>query len=229
MDAAIMMRIVIAEWERLEPPIWALSVLGDEAAGTWLVSVTESTEAGWPLETVSGLFPCVGDVGVLDVEWVEEVEGVREVVVGVGAAELVELTELWLNVDETDEIAGLDTDEAADELGWGEREADEGCDVSEGAERAVLEGVEEERPSVEGLGAAPTAPEAWGGCWRGTGGNAARILIMRLRLRWSRRCGESGMMAFAEDGRARAKRMAREKRRVMARLRLGRMDMARRV
>jgi hypothetical protein len=31
--------------ERLEPPIWESSALADdEAAGTWLVSVTESTE-----------------------------------------------------------------------------------------------------------------------------------------------------------------------------------------
>jgi len=44
MDAAITMRIVMAECERLEPPIWELSALEDEAAGTWLVSVTESTE-----------------------------------------------------------------------------------------------------------------------------------------------------------------------------------------
>jgi hypothetical protein len=44
MDAAIIMRIVMAEWERLEPPIWELSALEDVAAGAWLVSVTESTE-----------------------------------------------------------------------------------------------------------------------------------------------------------------------------------------
>jgi hypothetical protein len=45
MDAAIIMMIVIAECERLEPPIWELSELEDEGAGAWLVSVTESTEA----------------------------------------------------------------------------------------------------------------------------------------------------------------------------------------
>jgi hypothetical protein len=45
-DAASTMRIVMAERERLEPPIWELvSELLDEGAGTWLVSVTESTEA----------------------------------------------------------------------------------------------------------------------------------------------------------------------------------------
>lgn len=66
---------------------------------------------------VSGLFPCVVDgVGVLDVEGVEEVERVEELVVEVEAAELVELTELWLNVGKTVEAVGLDTDETDDEL-----------------------------------------------------------------------------------------------------------------
>jgi Zn finger protein HypA/HybF involved in hydrogenase expression len=64
----------------------------------------------------NGLFSCVG-VGVLDVGREEVVEEVREVVVEVGAVELVELTELWLNVDETDEAAGLDTDRVGDGLG----------------------------------------------------------------------------------------------------------------
>jgi hypothetical protein len=50
------------------------------------------------------LFPCVDGVGVLDVEGGEEEEGVREVAVEVGAVELVELTELGLNVDKTDEL-----------------------------------------------------------------------------------------------------------------------------
>ena len=87
----------------LEPPIWALSALVFEGAATWLVSVTESTEAVGLLAIDSGLFPCVDGVGVLDVEREEVVEGVREVDVEVGVVELVELTELWLNVDETDE------------------------------------------------------------------------------------------------------------------------------
>jgi hypothetical protein len=50
------------------------------------------------------LFPCVDGVGVLDVEGEEEVEGVREVAAEVEAVELVELTELWLDVDKTDEL-----------------------------------------------------------------------------------------------------------------------------
>jgi hypothetical protein len=74
----------------------------DVGAATWLVSVTESTEADGLLAMENGLFSCVDGAGVLDVEREEVVEGVREVVVEVGA-ELVELTELWLNVDETDE------------------------------------------------------------------------------------------------------------------------------
>ncbi len=45
MDAAIIMRITMAEWERREAPIWELFEPEDEAAGAWLVSVTESTEA----------------------------------------------------------------------------------------------------------------------------------------------------------------------------------------
>jgi hypothetical protein len=44
MDAAIIMRIIMAECERLELPIAELSEPEDEAAGAWLVSVTESTE-----------------------------------------------------------------------------------------------------------------------------------------------------------------------------------------
>jgi hypothetical protein len=63
------------------------------------------------------LFACEDGVGVLDVEWVEEVEGVRELVVEVGVVELAELTELWLDVDETDGVAELDTDETGDEVG----------------------------------------------------------------------------------------------------------------
>jgi hypothetical protein len=50
------------------------------------------------------LFPCVDDVGVLDVEWVEEVDEVRELVVEVEVAELVEITELWLDVGKADEV-----------------------------------------------------------------------------------------------------------------------------
>jgi len=65
----------------------------------------------------NGLFSCVDGVGVLDVGREDVVEGVRDVVVEVGAVELVELTELWLNVDETDEAAGLDTDRVSDGLG----------------------------------------------------------------------------------------------------------------
>ena len=53
---------------------------------------------------VSCLFPCVDDVGVLDVEWVEEVDEVRELVVEVEVAELVEITELWLDVGKADEV-----------------------------------------------------------------------------------------------------------------------------
>jgi hypothetical protein len=50
------------------------------------------------------LFTCDDGVGVLDVEWEEDDEGVRELVVEVGVVELVELTELWLDVDETDGV-----------------------------------------------------------------------------------------------------------------------------
>lgn len=67
------------------------------------------------MATVSALFPCV-DVEVLDVGGGDNVECVTEVAVEVGAVE-VELTELGLNVDKTDEVAGPDTDEAGDELG----------------------------------------------------------------------------------------------------------------
>lgn len=67
------------------------------------------------MEAGSCLFPCDDGVGVLDVEWEEEVEGVRELVVEVGVVELVELTELWLDVDETDGVAELDTDGTDDE------------------------------------------------------------------------------------------------------------------
>lgn len=47
----------------------------------------------------------VGDdgAGVFDVEWVEVVEGVRVLVVEV-VVELVVLTELWLDVEETDGV-----------------------------------------------------------------------------------------------------------------------------
>ena len=45
MEAAIIMRIIIAECERLELLIAELSEPEDEAAGAWLVSVTESIEA----------------------------------------------------------------------------------------------------------------------------------------------------------------------------------------
>lgn len=75
----------------------------DEGAATRLVSVIESTEADWLLATACGLLPCVDGVGVLDVEWEEDEVEVREVVEEVVAVELVELTELELNVDETDE------------------------------------------------------------------------------------------------------------------------------
>jgi hypothetical protein len=50
------------------------------------------------------LFTCDDSVGVLNVGRGEEVEGVRELVVGVGVVELVELTELWLEVDKTDGV-----------------------------------------------------------------------------------------------------------------------------
>lgn len=50
------------------------------------------------------LFACDDGVGVLDVEGVEEVVGVRELVVEVGVVELVGLAELWLDVDETDGV-----------------------------------------------------------------------------------------------------------------------------
>jgi hypothetical protein len=62
------------------------------------------------------LFACDDGAGVLNVEWVEEVEGVRVLVVEVGVVELVGLTELWLDVDETDGVAELNTDETADEI-----------------------------------------------------------------------------------------------------------------
>lgn len=62
------------------------------------------------------MFACDDGAGVLNVEWVEEVEGVRVLVVEVGVVELVGLTELWLDVDETDGVAELNTDETADEI-----------------------------------------------------------------------------------------------------------------
>jgi len=98
----------------LEPPIWALSALVDVGAATWLVSVTESTEADRLLPMENGLFSCVDDAGALDAGGEEVVEGVREVVVEVVVVELVELTELWLDVDKTDEAAELDTDRGSD-------------------------------------------------------------------------------------------------------------------
>lgn len=104
------------------------------------------------------LFTCDDGVGVLDVEWEEEVEGVRELVVEVGVVELVELTELWLEVDETDGVAELAADETGAEVGCGDWEVSEAW-VAEAAEAAgVLEGTGEERAPVEGSAAAPTAP-----------------------------------------------------------------------
>jgi hypothetical protein len=50
------------------------------------------------------LFACDDGVGVLDVEGGGEVVGVRELVVEMGVVELVGLTELWLDVDETDGV-----------------------------------------------------------------------------------------------------------------------------
>ena len=41
---------------------------------------------------------------MFDVEWEEEVEEVRELVVDVGVVELLGLAELWLDVDETDGV-----------------------------------------------------------------------------------------------------------------------------
>ncbi len=96
----------MAECERLELPIGALSELEDVAAGAWLVSVTESIERDWLFEADCCLFACdagVAGVGVLDAEGGEEV-GVRELVVEVGVVELLGPTELWLGVDETDGV-----------------------------------------------------------------------------------------------------------------------------
>jgi hypothetical protein len=101
MDAASIMRIIMVVWERLDPPIWLLSALDDdEAAGTWLVTVTESTEADGVLLVADCAFLCVDDVA-LDVGADEE--EVDEVVVWTEAVELVELAELLL-VDEVDWI-----------------------------------------------------------------------------------------------------------------------------
>lgn len=63
------------------------------------------------------MFVCDDGVGVFDVEGWEEVEGVRELVVGVGVVELVGFAELWLGVDETDGVAELTTDETGEEVG----------------------------------------------------------------------------------------------------------------
>jgi hypothetical protein len=99
MDAASIMRIIMVVWERLDPPIWLLSALGDdEAAGTLLVTVIDSTEADGVLLVAT--FLCADGVA-LDVGADEEV--VDEVVVWAAVVEVVELAELLL-VDEADWI-----------------------------------------------------------------------------------------------------------------------------
>ncbi len=79
-EAASTMKIVKVVWDRLEPPIWELSMDEDEeAAGMWSVKVTESTEV-WPLMTGDGLVSGV-ETGVLEVEDEVEVDKVDELVV----------------------------------------------------------------------------------------------------------------------------------------------------
>lgn len=96
---------------RLEPPIWALSAFADEeAAGTWLVNVTESTEADWPLTGVCvACVACasfwVDGIGAFDVEEGRG-EELDEVALEVVVVELLELTKLALDVVEADETCG---------------------------------------------------------------------------------------------------------------------------
>jgi hypothetical protein len=247
MDAASTMRMVMVVWDRLDAPIWELLALADEEAGTWLVSVTESTEADAPL--LVGAAFLIAE-GVVDVEEVEEVE-VDEVVV-VETVELVELAELRLGVDEVDSAYSadkftwaspskwkkkkrlteeVDNDAASDAVSWsGEGVAEAACWLSEWeGEAGVFEGVEGVVVSSGGLAPAPTAPGFRSAREPLPGRAAARTLIMRLILGWSRRWGESGEMALAAEGLARAKRRARAKRNVMASLPLRRKDMARRL
>jgi hypothetical protein len=59
------MRMVMVVWERLEAPSWELLGLDDdEAAGIWLVYVTESTEGDAPLVVVNGASFCADGVAV---------------------------------------------------------------------------------------------------------------------------------------------------------------------
>jgi len=94
-----------------------LFAAADEAAGRWLVSVTESTEAGLPLAMTEGLLACVTGVGVFDVAvwgW----EGVDVDGVGVRAvAGVLAPVELWAWGDTADWLAGPGVDVAADGLG----------------------------------------------------------------------------------------------------------------
>jgi hypothetical protein len=105
-DAASTMRMVMVVRGRLEPPIWALSAFADEeAAGTWLVSVTESTETDWPLTGVCVACAtfCVDGMGAaFDVEEGRR-EELDEVALDVVVVELLELTKLALDVAEADE------------------------------------------------------------------------------------------------------------------------------
>jgi len=99
------MRIVRVVWDRLEPPIWELSLDEDEeGAGTWLVNVTESTEVVGPMMLSDGLVSGV-ETGVFEVEEEVVVDEVDElVVVDEERVELVEVVELVLDVDELDEV-----------------------------------------------------------------------------------------------------------------------------
>jgi hypothetical protein len=108
-DAASTMRMVMVVRGRLEPPIWALSAFDDEeAAGTWLVSVTESTETDWPLMGVCvTCAPFCGDgTRAFDVEEGRR-EELDEVALEVVVVELLELTKLTLDVAEADETCCL--------------------------------------------------------------------------------------------------------------------------
>jgi hypothetical protein len=107
--------------------------------------------------------------------------------------------------DELDTTAGMTDD------------VDCGAALEDAGEEEEMEMLEEDEVEVGGLAPAPMAPRPPSG----TVGTPARILIMRLRLAWSRRWGEPGETTLAEEEPARAKRMAVEKRNVRARLRVG--------
>lgn len=187
-DAASTMRMVKVVWDKLEPPIWELSLVADEeAAETWLVNVTESTETVGLATVVDGLVSGA-ETGVFEVEDEVGVDEVDEVVVVEETAELVGLVELIADVDELDEVEEVEAKEEGDVLGTIGAGPNEICETLEGVGEgeALEDGGVEELPTGGSL-PAPMAPSPSESVARTSRGAGALILIMRLRSTWSRR------------------------------------------